>query len=377
MAHRTGTYQVTTRHHHLLTSYGARTPDAEGVVGRVVIGTPVSPHTHRELLLNQFENPFPIRRQEHVVFIKDREHDPMENVIKLTLAEHFPRPPSDRPGTNTKNTTTEGAQHQVRMVAGLCFRGQQVHLVGPQGIFKPAILHDRALTLTTVAPKRGRPGPYDDGFQSDGTVIYKHLGTDPNHHNNRWVRNAMQAGAPLIYFHATIPARYVAAWPVHVIGDDPSRLEFRLDVDPLATGVTLADRVAEPELTRRYGLVTTRQRLHQQTFRERVLRAYREHCAVCHLKHAELLDAAHIIPDADPDGEPRVSNGISLCKLHHAAFDRNLYGIQPDFRIIVPDHILAESDGPMLKHGLQEIHQSKIVLPRNSDLQPDTEALAR
>jgi len=260
---------------------------------------------------------------------------------------------------------------------GFLFRGEQVRLVGPQGIFKPAILHDRALSLTTVAPKRGQPRPYDDGFQSDGTVIYKYRGTDPNHHNNRWVRNAMQASAPLIYFHATIPARYVASWPVHVISDDPGRLEFRLDVDSLAMGLPLADRVAEPDLTRRYGLVTTHQRLHQQTFRERVLRAYREHCAVCHLKHAELLDAAHIIPDADPDGEPRVSNGISLCKLHHAAFDRNLYGIQPDFRIIVPDHILAESDGPMLKHGLQEIHESMIVLPRNIDLQPDPEALTR
>lgn len=260
---------------------------------------------------------------------------------------------------------------------GFLFHGQQVRLVGPQGIFKPAILHDRALSLTTVAPKRGQPRPYDDGFQSDGTVVYKYRGDDPNHVNNRWVRNAMHAGAPLIYFHATIPARYVASWPVHVIGNDPKRLEFRLDVDSLTTGLPLADRVAEPDLTRRYGLVTTRQRLHQQTFRERVLRAYREHCAVCHLKHAELLDAAHIIPDADPNGEPVVSNGLSLCKLHHAAFDRNLFGIQSDFRIIVPNRILEESDGPMLKHGLQEIHESTIVLPRHADLRPNRDALDR
>ena len=260
---------------------------------------------------------------------------------------------------------------------GFVFRGQQVRLIGPQGIFKPAILDDRALSLTTVAPRSGQPRPYDDGFQIDGTVTYKYRGTDPNHHNNRWVRNAMRAQAPLIYFHATVPGKYLAAWPVHVIGDYPERLEFRLDVDSLATGVPLSDRVAEPDLTRRYGLVTTRQRLHQQTFRERVLRAYREHCAVCRLKHAELLDAAHIIPDSDPDGEPVVSNGISLCKIHHAAFDRNLFGIQPDYRIIVPEHILAESDGPMLRHGLQEIHETSIELPRLADQQPSEEALAR
>ena len=263
------------------------------------------------------------------------------------------------------------------LAEGFQFRGQQVRLIGPQGIFKPAILADRALTLTTVAPGAGRTRPYDDGFQTDGTVIYKYRGTDPSHHNNRWVRNAMRAQAPLIYFHATVPGKYLAAWPVHVISDNPERLEFRLDVDSLATGLPLADRVAEPGLTRRYGLVTTRQRLHQQTFRERVLRAYREHCAVCRLRHVELLDAAHIIPDSDPDGEPVVSNGISLCKLHHAAFDRNLFGIQSDFRIIVPDRLLAESDGPMLKHGLQEIHESTISLPRSIDQRPDQEALLR
>lgn len=260
---------------------------------------------------------------------------------------------------------------------GFVFRGQQVRLIGPQGIFKPALLDDRALSLTTVAPKAGRARPYDDGFQADGTVIYKYRGADPDHHNNRWVRNAMRARAPLIYFHATVPARYLAAWPVFVIGDDPARLEFRLDVDSISTGLALADRVAEPDLTRRYGIRTTRERLHQQTFRERVLRAYREHCAVCRLKHAELLDAAHIIPDTDPDGEPRVPNGISLCKLHHAAFDRDLFGIRPDFRIIVPNRILEESDGPMLRHGLQEIHETEIVLPRDRVLRPDPEALSR
>jgi hypothetical protein len=36
----------------------------------------------------------------------------------------------------------------------------------------------------------------------------------------------------------------------------------------------------------------------------------------------ELLDAAHILPDGHPKGEPVVPNGLALCKLHHAAFDR-------------------------------------------------------
>jgi len=261
--------------------------------------------------------------------------------------------------------------------SGFTFRGNQIRLIGPQGIFKPAILADRALSLTTIAPKPGQARPYDDGFQPDGTVIYKYRGTDPQHHNNRWVRNAMRARSPLIYFHGTVPGKYLAAWPVFIVADNPDQLEFHLDVDSMVTGIPLAERVAEPDLVRRYGVITTRRRLHQQTFRERVLRAYRELCAVCRLRHAALLDAAHIIPDADPDGEPEVSNGISLCKLHHAAFDRNLFGITPDFRIVVPDRLLAESDGPMLRHGLQEIHDSVIQLPRSQEHYPDHDALAR
>ena len=72
---------------------------------------------------------------------------------------------------------------------------------------------------------------------------------------------------------------------------------------------------------RRYATSQVRHRLHQQGFRERVLAAYREQCAMCRLRHPELLEAAHIIPDTEPGGDPIVPNGLSLCRLHHGAFD--------------------------------------------------------
>ena len=77
--------------------------------------------------------------------------------------------------------------------------------------------------------------------------------------------------------------------------------------------------------------------MHQQSFRIRVIEAYRQCCAICRLKHQELLDAAHILPDKHPRGEPWVSNGLALCKLHHAAFDRHFLGITPDYIIQVRD----------------------------------------
>ena len=106
-----------------------------------------------------------------------------------------------------------------------------------------------------------------------------------------------------------------------------------------------------------------------------VLDAYSDNCTVCHLKHAELLDAAHIIPDGKPRGELVVPNGLSLCKIHHAAFDNNIIGITPDYVIKVRDDVMEEHDGPMLRHGLQELHDHKIILPHHKTDWPDRERL--
>jgi putative restriction endonuclease len=118
-----------------------------------------------------------------------------------------------------------------------------------------------------------------------------------------------------------------------------------------------------------------RRRLHQRAFRERVLAAYRRECAFCRFRHEELLDAAHIIADADPMGEPHVSNGLALCRLHHAAFDRYFVGVRPDLRIEVRQDLLSETDGPTLVHGIQSLHGTIISVPRFATHRPDTERL--
>ena len=105
------------------------------------------------------------------------------------------------------------------------------------------------------------------------------------------------------------------------------------------------------------------------------MKAYRERCAVCSLKHWELLEAAHILPDGHPQGDPVVPNGISLCKIHHAAYDSKIIGVQPDYIVVVNREVLKEKDGPMLLHGLQEFHQSKLSLPNRKSDWPKPEFL--
>jgi len=110
---------------------------------------------------------------------------------------------------------------------------------------------------------------------------------------------------------------------------------------------------------------------------QRVLRAYAERCSLCRLRHVKILDAAHITPDSDAEGEPIISNGVALCKLHHAAFDRFFFAIRPDYVIEVRPSVLAESDGPMLVVGLLQIHGQQIHLPRRAVDLPDRARLLR
>ncbi len=142
----------------------------------------------------------------------------------------------------------------------------------------------------------------------------------------------------------------------------------------------LVDAIGEPVATvegrRAYITTTLKRRLHQQAFRDRVLRAYRRQCALCRLRHEELLDAAHIIGDTEEGGDPVVPNGLALCKLHHAAFDRYFLGIRPDHVIEIRQDVLSEEDGPMLMHGLKGMHLQRIVLPGSRRDHPDPDRLA-
>lgn len=90
---------------------------------------------------------------------------------------------------------------------------------------------------------------------------------------------------------------------------------------------------------------------------------------MCQLRHVELLDAAHIVSDA-LGGAPVVQNGLALCKIHHAAFDHQIIGLRPDYVVEVREDVLDEIDGPMLRHGLQEMHGRSIMLPRNVEHRP-------
>jgi putative restriction endonuclease len=249
------------------------------------------------------------------------------------------------------------------LAQGFTFEGVRVPLLGPQGIFKPAALAEVPLSICTVPKVEGREPPYDDQF-GDDALLYRYRGTDPNHRDNVGLRQAMDRQLPLVYLHGLVRGQYLAVWPVYVVGED--RVEHAFTVQPDEPASLRPDIVmdAADDIRRAYVLRVVRQRIHQHSFRERVLLAYQMTCAVCRLHHQELLDAAHILPDGHPQGKPIVPNGLALCKLHHAAFDSNILGIRPDYSVEIRRDVLIEIDGPVLLHALQGVHHRRITVPR-------------
>jgi putative restriction endonuclease len=81
--------------------------------------------------------------------------------------------------------------------------------------------------------------------------------------------------------------------------------------------------------------------------------------------------------DADEQlGQPIVSNGLPLTKIHRAAFDAHLIGIDPDYRIHVSERLLDIHDGRFLELGLKGIAGTLIDRPRRLEDHPDRDRLA-
>ncbi|MBI5624117.1 MAG: HNH endonuclease [Elusimicrobia bacterium] len=259
------------------------------------------------------------------------------------------------------------------LVKGFDYKGTRVSLLGMQGIFKPAIM-ELPLSIRT-SPK----GPYKDELKDNGILHYCYRGTDPLHRDNVGLRKLMETGTPLIYFHGINPGQYISAWPCFLVRDNKEALTFDVQVDAPELVSAAAQPVSslDVEARRQYVTSEVQRRLHQSSFRARVLQAYRNQCAICRLRHEELLEAAHILPDTHPEGEPVVSNGLALCNLHHVAFDRNILGIRPDCVVELRKDILEEADGPMLEHGLQHFNGQPIIVPRVATWRPNPRFLEK
>lgn len=252
--------------------------------------------------------------------------------------------------------------------------GRPFRLMDAQrGIRKPRELTS-ALSIRTVYTVDGKERPYADEVGPDGLLRYKWRGDDRDHAENRALRAAMQQGVPLIWFFGIAAGVYKPVYPVYLLWEEPERHQFVIDPDVARGLVSPGGQVDEH--VRRYIVRETKQHLHQPVFRATVLRAYETRCAVCALRHAQLLDAAHILPDREEAGIAAVRNGLALCKIHHAAYDSFVLGIRSDLVVEIRADLLEEIDGPMLEHGLKGRHGQRLMaLPKVRAERPAVELL--
>ena len=269
-------------------------------------------------------------------------------------------------------THGEDMPYRGGLDAGFAFRGRRIPFLSPyKGIFRAAVQDGpAALSINTSVSS-----PYDDEETADG-FFYAYRDGSIDQPDNRALRAAYAHAVPLIYFIATQPGRYKPLYPAYVIADDP--ISRRVLVSPGLMVGPVEERnpvLLDDPMERQYAVRETRVRLHQARFRGRVLLAYSNRCTICRLKEARLLDAAHIVGDLETGGEPVVSNGLSLCSIHHRAFDQNLVGVSADYTVHVAPRLLDDEDGPMLEL-LKGFNETRIELPTRRTWKPDRERLA-
>ena len=146
------------------------------------------------------------------------------------------------------------------------------------------------LSINTVFPKTGNRVWYDDQrdvhrqiFDGDQMVDYAFMGDNPDAADNRWLREAFENQVPIIYFLGIAPGRYQAILPAFIGGWDRSSKRAHI-----AFGLPGQNSLTPPatEIERRYALQTVKQRLHQASFREAVIGAYRGRCAAVRFPRA-------------------------------------------------------------------------------------------
>jgi putative restriction endonuclease len=255
--------------------------------------------------------------------------------------------------------------------AGFAFRGRRVPFLSTQkGIYRAAVQTGPAALSIQTSWK----SPYGDS-EIEAGYLYAYRAGSIDQPDNRALRAAFTLQIPIVHFVATRPNYYKPLYPCFVVQDDPAA--GRVLVSPGKMVGPFDERepvLVDDPIERKYVFRETRIRVHQARFRARVVPAYGDRCAICRLREARLLDAAHIVGDLEAKGEAIVSNGLSLCSIHHRAFDHDLVGITPDYEVRVARRLLDDEDGPMLEL-LKEFHLQPIVLPNRHAWRPDRERL--
>lgn len=106
-------------------------------------------------------------------------------------------------------------------------------------------------------------------------------------------------------------------------------------------------------------------------FRRAIIRLYDYTCAACRLRIITLdgetaVEAAHIFPFAK-SYDDSIGNGLSLCPLHHWSFDKGLFSIDDDYKMVVSGNFEESGHEAFLLRSLQA---KELYLPKEKPFRP-------
>src|SRR3546814_7872384 len=103
----------------------------------------------------------------------------------------------------------------------------------------------------------------------DGFYRYKMRGDDPNHYQNRALHQAMTERLPLIWWLGAQGGGYSALYPIYLVAEERSDLQFVVEIDAVQQPDITWPSV-DLELDPAYRQQLTKLRLHQRPFRAAV-----------------------------------------------------------------------------------------------------------
>ncbi len=165
--------------------------------------------------------------------------------------------------------------------------------------------------------------------------------------------------------------------PIHDADQDAGEVAALAKATPEEESGLIESSTSPEELTRRVQLVEIMRAFRDARFRPLVLQAYNNRCAICGTA-LKLVDAAHIIPVSDPRGDDDITNGLALCRLHHAAYDTGLIGVRGDYAIILNSAAATRLHQVGLDGGLPEFRAAlppTIRLPNVQEVRPNPSKL--
>jgi putative restriction endonuclease len=197
---------------------------------------------------------------------------------------------------------------------------------------------------------------------------------------NRFAAHRKNTGELVITFQPDFIGTYAQNLEeLHDTGAVPAEVALLGRIATAPQGVAEAEITAGVAQPRRYAVTETRRALRALDFSARVLSAYGHRCAMCGVQ-LKLLEGAHILPVAEPESTDETSNGVSLCVLHHRAYDRSLVTFGPDYAIQVSAKKVAELQAADKAGGLQRFRDNLrevIQVPAEQASRPKPEFVER